>query len=293
MLGTGAALPDPERGQSAILISTDSGRHYLLDCGEGATRQMVRANINPADVGVVLLTHLHHDHISDFPYFVISSWMLNRTDAPLVLGPRGTKRFVGHLFEDGAFHADFLARSSLQARKDNIAAVRPEVREMSPGLVYEDGDIRITANHVEHLPHHICECFGVRLELEGKVLAFSGDTSPCDAMIELARDADLLIHECTFPESILAHRARNGTGHHGHTSPVELGLIAKQSNAKSVVATHFGHFDTTSPVLRRAASRHLPADLTGPHLMDEVVADIRKNYQGPLRLAHDLMRIDL
>ena len=51
MLGTGAALPDPDRGQSVILISSDAGKHYLFDCGEGAARQMVRANINPADGG--------------------------------------------------------------------------------------------------------------------------------------------------------------------------------------------------------------------------------------------------
>ena len=49
MLGTGAALPDPDRGQSSILVTLDNGAHYLLDCGHGATRQMVRANVNPAD----------------------------------------------------------------------------------------------------------------------------------------------------------------------------------------------------------------------------------------------------
>lgn len=293
LLGTGAALPAPERGQSAILLSLNSGKHYLFDCGEGATRQMVRADVNPADVSMVFLTHLHHDHISDFPNFVISSWLLNRQGSPLVLGPKGTQNFVSHLFEGGAFHADFLARSVLQARKENIAAVRPVVQEISPGVVFDDGEIRVTAAHVEHLPHHICECFGVRIEAEGKVVAFSGDTQPCAAMLELARDADLLIHECTFPESILAHRAKTNTGHHGHTSPQELGVVATNSGAKMLVATHFGNFDTTSPVLKRGASRHLPADIVGPHLMDEVAADIRKGYQGPLLLAQDLMRIDL
>jgi len=293
MLGTGAALPDPDRGQSAILISLDSGKHYLFDCGEGATRQMVRANVNPADVGVVFLTHLHHDHIGDFPYFVISSWMMNRKGSPVLLGPKGTRNFARHLFEDGAFHTDFAARSAYPLRQANIEAVRPDVREISPGLVYQDDEVKIHALHVDHIPEHICECFGVRFEAEGKVVAFSGDTKPCDAMVELARDADLMIHECTFPESFIAHRAKTGVGIYAHTSPTELGVIAARAGAKSVVATHFGHFDSTSPVLKRAAGHHLPVDLMGPHLMDEVAADIRKNYHGPLRLAHDLMRIDL
>ena len=293
MLGTGAALPDPNRGQSAILISTESGKHYLFDCGEGATRQMVRANINPADVGLVFLTHLHHDHISDFPYFVISSWMLDRHGSPIVLGPKGTKHFVDHLFENGAFRTDFLARSPYPARQANLEAVRPDAREIVPGVVYEDDDIRITALHVDHLPHEICECYGVRVEADGKVVAFSGDTKPCANMVELARDADLLIHECTFPQVFIDHRAKTGIGTYSHTSPLGLGLLAAEAGAKSVVATHFGHFDSTSPVLKRAAAKHLPVELMGPHLLEEVVADIRKNYKGPLHLAHDLMRIDL
>jgi phosphoribosyl 1,2-cyclic phosphodiesterase len=155
-------------------ISTDSGKHVLLDCGEGATRQMVRANINPADVGVVFLTHLHHDHICDFPYFVISGWMLNRNNAPVLLGPKGTKRFCDHLFEDGAYQADFMARSAYPLRQAIFGAVRPDVREISPGLVYEDDEFRVVAAHVDRLPHEVCECFGVRVEVEGKSIAFSG-----------------------------------------------------------------------------------------------------------------------
>jgi ribonuclease Z len=109
----------------------------------------------------------------------------------------------------------------------------------------------------------------------------------------LLRDADLLIHECTFPESFIAHRAKAGVGTFSHTSPTELGKLAARAGVRSLVATHFGHFDSTSPVLKRAAAQHLPVELMEPHLMDEVAADIRKHYAGPLRLAHDLMRIDL
>ena len=132
MLGTGAALPDPDRAQSAILLTLNNGRHFLFDCGEGATRQMVRANVDPASVGFVFLTHLHHDHICDYPYFVISGWMLNKTGAPLVLGPKGTRHFVEHLFEHGAYRADFRARGAYPIRQQNLEAIRPEVREISP-----------------------------------------------------------------------------------------------------------------------------------------------------------------
>jgi ribonuclease Z len=293
MLGTGAALADPDRAQSSILVTLENGRNFLFDCGEGATRQMVKANVNPAEINWVFLSHLHFDHICGLPFFVLSSWIFNRTGAPLVLGPKGTRDYVAHLFENGAFKLDLQARSAYAVRKKNIDAVRPEVREVRPGLVYQDQDVKVFAEFVEHIPREVCECYGIRLEAEGKVIAFSGDTAPCEAMVALGRDADLLIHECTFPESFLAHRAKSGVGTYAHTSPLQLGKLASRANAKRLVATHFGHFDSTSPVIKRAAGAHLPVDLMGPHLLDEVARDIRRDFSGELLLAHDLMRIDL
>lgn len=92
LLGTGAAFADPDRAQSGILITLDNGRHYLFDCGAGITRNMVRANVSPADVTAVFLTHLHHDHICDFPLFVITGWMRTARTRPSssVPGARST-----------------------------------------------------------------------------------------------------------------------------------------------------------------------------------------------------------
>jgi ribonuclease Z len=294
MLGTGAALPDPDRCQTSILITLDNGEHYLLDCGHGATRQMVRANVSPADVSRVFLTHLHHDHIAELPYFLISSWMLNRVGSPLIVGPAGTERFIGHLLEGGAFQLDFRARSNYPARVANIEAMRPEVQEFqSDGPIYKDEHIRITAIEVDHIEREIARCYGFRIEAEGKIVAFSGDTKPCRGVQELAQNADLLIHECTFTEEVLAHRRKTGVGTVAHTSPLDLGQLAASANVRSLVATHIGHMDSLSPVLKRAAAKQMPVELMGPHQLDAMVADIRKNYAGPLRIAHDLMRIDL
>src|SRR5690606_30481225 len=127
MLGTGAALPDPDRAQSSILVTLDNGRNYLFDCGEGATRQMVKANVNPADVDWVFLSHLHYDHICGLPFFVLSSWVYNRVGSPKVFGPKGTQHYVDHLFEDGAFRVDLKARAAYEVRQRNIEAVRPVV----------------------------------------------------------------------------------------------------------------------------------------------------------------------
>jgi len=292
MLGTGAALVDPDRGHSGIVLTVE-GRHYLLDIGHGTTRQMVRANIDPAGVNQVFISHLHFDHMEDTAYFLISTWMSNRSVKPAIYGPPGTKRFVSHLLEDGAFQVDIQARAQYKQRADSLEMVRPMVHEFGPGLVFDDGMVKVHADYVEHIPREIMHCFGFRIEAAGKVIAFSGDTSPCESMARLAQGADLLIHECTFPEEALEFRRKTHIGTYAHTSPTELGRLAARAGVKSVVATHFGHFDTTNPVMKRHLAKHMPIELVGPEFMESVVRDIRKHYAGPLAMAHDLMRIDL
>lgn len=292
-LGSAAALADPERAQSAVLIELENGAKYLFDCGEGATRQMMKGNINPADVGTVFLTHLHLDHIIGLPYHILMGWIFNRPDAPKIYGPKGTADFLRHSFEGGAYDVDIKARGAYPMRQKNIAAIRPDVTEISEGVIYDDGALKVTAMPVRHIPTDICECYGFRIEGDGKVVAISSDTAPCPNIAELGRDADLLIHECTFPQSFIDHRAKTGVGTFNHTTPRQVGELAKEAGAKALVATHFGHFDTVNPALHRAAGAHMPVDLCGPHLLDEVARDIRENFKGPLYLAHDMMRIDL
>lgn len=293
LLGTGAALVDPDRHHSAILVTT-GGRHYLLDCGNGATRQMVRAGVDPAMVDVVILSHLHYDHIADFPFFMISTWMVGRQNPPIVIGPPGTKHFADHLLADGAFAKDIEARAQFPQRQKNFHVLKPDVRECAPGVVYKDDCVTVRACYVEHIPQEISPCFGLRLDAaDGKSMVFSGDTAPCERLVELAQDCDLLVHECSFPEKAIEFRSKIGIGTWAHTSPTALGQIAVRARAKRLCATHFGHFDTTNPVLRKHIEKHMPIELVGPAFMEDVVADIRKTYKGPLDMARDLMRIDV
>jgi ribonuclease Z len=293
MLGTGAALPDPDRCHTSILVTLESGRHLMLDCGHGATRQLMRVDVNPADVGDLFLTHLHHDHVCELPFFVISGWILNRVGALNIFGPDGTKKLVGHLFENGAFDADIRARGAYPARQANMEAIRPNVTEYASGVICDDGELRVTAALMDHIPTEISPCYGFRIEAEGKTVVFSGDTAPCDNILALSRGADLLIHECTFTEAFIEHRRKSQVGTFSHTSPQDLGRLAVEAGVKRVVATHIGHVDSLSPVLKRAAGKHLPVELMGPHQIDAFVSEIRSVYRGPLQIAHDLMRIDL
>jgi ribonuclease Z len=292
-LGSSAALADPDRCQTSIIITLDNGRSYMFDCGEGATRQMMKANLNPLDIEHVFLTHLHLDHIIGLPYFVLQSWIFNRQNQLKIYGPKGTRDFIKHSFEGGAYDVDIRARGAFPLRQKNMIALRPEVTEIEQGVIFDDGHMKVEALWVEHIPRDICECFGFRITTEGKTVAISSDTRHCPNVTKLAQDADLLIHECTFPETFIEYRKQSGVGTFNHTTPTQVGEITVEANAKALVATHTGHFDSTNAMLKQVAGDHMPVHLMGPHLLDEVARDIRKSFKGPLYIAHDLMRIDL
>ncbi|MCY4311117.1 MAG: MBL fold metallo-hydrolase, partial [Rhodospirillaceae bacterium] len=188
MLGTGAALIDPDRNHSSILL-TVRGENYLFDCGHNATRQMVANGVDPTTVKAIFLSHLHFDHIADFSYHMISTWMAGRQAPPTVVGPRDTQEFVDHSLIDGAYAKDIEARVQYRQRQDNYDVLRPPVIEAEPGLVYEDDLVRVTACHVEHIPEEISPCFGLRMDTaDGESVVFSGDTAPCDRLVDLAQD---------------------------------------------------------------------------------------------------------
>ena len=292
LLGSAAALPDPDRNHTGIAVTVE-GRTYLVDCGHGTTRQMMRNNLDHVAVDHVFLTHLHYDHIADFGYFMISSWMCDRPNAPIVFGPPGTAEFIGHLLEGGVYDVDIRARAKYPKRQGNLHVLRPEVRPIAPGLVYEDDLVRVTAAPADHIPPEICECYALRFDAGGKSFVYSSDTRPVEAIERLAEGVDLLVHDCTFPRSALEFRDKVGVGTSAHTSPADLGTLAARAGVKALVPYHFGHFDTTNPLLRRHLALHMPIEIVGPDLFEEVVADLRQSYDGPVHLARDGLRFDL
>lgn len=292
ILGSGGPHPDPDAGGSAIVL-TVAGRHYLVDCGHGATQSMVRAGIDPAAINHVFLTHLHYDHAIDFPLFVLTSWIAERSEALTVLGPRGTADFVGHLFIGGAFDADIRARGQFARRHNNLFAVQPTVVEFEAGVIFEDDLLKVTAVPVRHVDDGIMPCFGMRFDTAERSVVFSSDTAPCEDIVALSRGVDLLIHECAMDEETIAYRRKTNVGIVNHTPPSALGEIAARAGVGSLVAIHQGGKETTNPALLHMTRHHSPDSVTGPGYFDRTIARIREHYDGPTRVATDLMRIDL
>ncbi len=256
VLGSGSPRPDPERSQPAALLTLGAD-HVLVDCGDGTMRRLVEAGVDAASVTRVVLTHLHWDHVLGLPAFAWGSWGLGRRRLE-VWGPSGTAE---------------LLRSTLQAPFAEQAAWVTtlgwdaagwddvEVHEIGDGATIRVGDASLTYGRVHHPP---IEAYGLRVELGRSVVAISGDTTACDGLVELARDADVLLMDACAP-------APDHPLAGFHATAADAGEVAARACAGTLVLTH----------LLPGAD---PAQLA---------ADARRAFGGEVRVARDLDALDL
>ncbi|MBL8699086.1 MAG: MBL fold metallo-hydrolase [Alphaproteobacteria bacterium] len=269
LLGTGCPQCDPDRLGPATLVR-HGGRAVLVDCGSGVTQRLVQAGTPGAAIDALLLTHLHTDHLVDFYQLVVSSWHQGRARPQQVLGPPGTRRFVEGTM---ALWAEERAQRIAHEKRPSIAAFEMDVTEIGPGVVWEDEALRITAVPANH--HPVKHAFGFVFEGGGRKLALSGDTAYCPALIEAARGADALVHECFIHREMKPAPGRSPEGIRNvasyHTLSGEVGRVAAEARVKLLALNHFvpTKFD-------RAA----------------LVAEVRETWRGPLVIGEDLTRYD-
>jgi len=212
LLGTGAAVSDPHRTTTMLAIE-EAGRFVLVDCGGDALQRILAAGLDPANLDAVILTHEHPDHISGYPLLIEKLWLSSRRKPIPVYGPAPTLEVARTLF--GAFSTD---------RWDGLPGREYHDVVLEPGTeVLRTGHLTITATPVDHPVPTI----GLRFESsDGSVLAYSCDTARSSAVVELARNADVLIHEAT------------GSIPHVHSSPEEAAETAAEAMAKRLILVH-------------------------------------------------------
>jgi len=290
ILGSGSAVPDPERGNPSQAIVVD-GTVLLFDCGERTSVNLVRAGINPLDVDALFFTHLHWDHISDFGYFVMSTWNCGRRRELPIYGPAGTAAMVeASVF--GVHRADVeFVREYLRALPPQVTD-RPDeeppvaVEEIDVGFVWERDGVRVLAGRVEHHQRVGMPSVGYRVESRYGVVALSGDTAPCDGVVELARGADVLVHDAAFLDEIIEAR-----GMWSHSSPTGAGRVAAAAGVKTLVLTHLGPY--TSPRASVEMASMYYGGARGPEVWDEIVARARAQFDGKVVLAYDALVLDV
>jgi len=272
LLGTGCPNVSPRRYGAGQLVEC-GGLKLLVDIGSGVTQRLVEAGSNGAEIDALLVTHIHSDHLVDLYQFIISAWHQSRDRPQVIYGPPGIRKLVeAHM---DAWKDERELRIQFEKRT-STAAFEIEVHEFDEGgeLIGHDG-ARISAVRVDHNP--IEYAFGFVFEADGRKLVLSGDTRPCDGLIEVAKGADVLVHE------VFQHgrsRAPSGTRtsqsieqvESYHTLSTDVGDVARKADVGALILTHL-----------------VPPDADPSQL----IADARKDYPGFIAVGEDLMRIDV
>lgn len=184
VLGSGDAFGSGGRLQTGFHIARATG-DFLIDCGATSLLSMFRFGLDPGRVGTIFVSHLHGDHFAGLAWWLIHAVHISKRQAPLnVVGPPGLKARFETLTE--AVYPGALAAPRGFAL--NIV-------EIDPGDRVSLGDVTCLALEVLHSSG--APPLGFRFELEGKVIAFSGDTEWVENLVTLASGADLFICECT------------------------------------------------------------------------------------------------
>ena len=249
MLGTGTPYLRPHRCGSSTLIEIGQDK-ILIDLGYGSVRRLGENQRRLQDIESVLFTHHHYDHNVDYPSLVLHS--RRGRERPLnVYGPVGTEELSYDLFTRG-FHRDIQHR---QSPEYNAGIVVSQVEDIDSGFVLEKDDWKLTARRADHFNRNGNYSLCYRIDTDHGSVVFSGDTIPCDGIREIAKGADMLIHEVYWRPELassgqlpysqtdspdeLWQLSRNQK----HSLPDEVRQIAHEAGVQTLVLTHL--FDDT------------------------------------------------
>jgi ribonuclease BN (tRNA processing enzyme) len=272
LLGTGGGpTPKITRSAPAQAVVVDDVT-YIVDCGNGVARQMARARLPFRSLRAVFVTHHHSDHNADFGNLFLLLWAAGLDQPVDAFGPPPLRAMTEQFLALNAY--DIATRIADEGRPELAPLIRPHDLT-APGEVYRDERVRITAAVVHHPP--VEPAFAFRFDTSDRSIVFSGDTAPCQTLIDLARRADVLVHEVLHAPSLDAICARlpNATRlrEHllaSHTTEEQVGAIAREARVKQLVLTHFVPADTVNAgVWRAAAARHFDGPIVvGEDLME-------------------------
>ena len=276
LLGTMAGpVLAPNRMMASQAIFVD-GRGYLVDCGYGTIERLTQLGIRPPQIETVFVTHHHSDHNADYANLIHLAWIQGIPTEMKVYGPPPMSAINAAAI---ALHKeDVDIRIKATGRKSMEALIR--VQEITrTGVVHEDDRVKVTAALVDHppLPH----AFGFRFDTRDRTIVISGDTRPSPNLVQLAKGADVLVHEAMYVPGIDKMLAKRPYVPprlkqflmEGHTSAEDCGRIAAEAGVKTLVLSHL-----------------LPGDDT--ELADEVWrAEAAKHFGGAIIVGRDLMVI--
>jgi ribonuclease BN (tRNA processing enzyme) len=287
-LGT-AAGPSlrPERAQSSNLL-TVSGTHYVIDAGDGVARRIAEVGIDVREIGIIFITHHHDDHTAGLGTLMSLAWDRQRTKRINVYGPPRTEELVKAAVQYFTISAEI--RIADGGRTVPIADIFFG-HDVGPGDIYQDAKIKVTAVENSHFAFHEGSAAGkhksysYRFEMPDRVVVFTGDTGPSDAVTELAKGADLLVTETSSCEDRKQMMINDGRWQamtpaeqegimrqatQGHMTLDDIGKMAARANVKTVVLSHL--------------TQRIGTDDYTPW-----AEEVKKHFSGQVLIAKDLL----
>jgi len=184
ILGSGDAFGSGGRLNTCFMVQRDAAS-FLIDCGASAMIAIRRFGVDPNQIGAIFLTHLHADHFGGLPFFILDAQLVSRRTRPLaIVGPRGTKARLHALME-----ACFPGSASIDRRFPvEVAEVEPDTPTIVHGV-----QATLTGYLVAHPSGS--PSLGLRIECDGRVIAYTGDTEWVENILSIGRGSDVLLAE--------------------------------------------------------------------------------------------------
>lgn len=262
-LGTSSGTPSRARNVSSVAAVLD-GRVLLFDCGEGTQHQLLRAPVRSGAIEAVFISHLHGDHVYGLPGLLATLGMNGRT-APLdLIGPEGLEEYVRPALRTSHHHPPFEIRihPAGSYRGSGFAVKAAAVEHSVPCVAYcviEDDrpgvfdPARAIALGIPAGPEWGAlqrandprVCGPAR---RGRRIVYCTDTRPCASAVELARDADVLIHEATYGDELAAEAAERF-----HSTAAGAARVAAEAGVRRLILTHFStRYTDVTPLVEEA-----------------------------------------
>ena len=192
--------------------------NFLIDCGASSLPALKRNGINREEIDLVLITHFHGDHFGGLPFLLLDAQFTRRTRPLVIAGPEGIERRLEQVMEA------LFENSSKRERRFELRIV-----ELEAEAATSFGAVDVTPFPVVHGDSG-GPFLGYRIEVEGRIIAFTGDTEWTDALIPLGRDADLFISECYFYDRAVKN----------HLNLKTLQAHLAEIRPKRLILTHMG-----------------------------------------------------
>lgn len=235
-LGSGDGFGSGGRFNTCFFVEREHGG-ILIDCGATALVSMRKFGVDPNAISSIFVTHLHGDHFAGVPTFIVDAQLISRRERPLhIIGPAGLKSRLDMGLESA------YAGAAKIARKFEVTTT-----ELNPGHAVTVDGVTVHGYPGVH-PSGGDHSYALRLAIDGKTIAYSGDTEWVDGLLDAARNADLFVCEAYFFDKKIKF----------HLSYSDILAHLPEITARKIVLTHF-----SADMLARLADVRLPCAFDG------------------------------